>query len=165
MDNDTPQIPFKDRNFWPALFVFTLPWLADIIILGGANQAVNGDAVRRVFDAPMGLVLNALYAAAPFALMAAAMRPRVRVSCALWGGAIVTAIIWAIYAFAGRAAENAKQIIPDTYVEALEYVTPPSGELFLGLFIILMIWPCVVPILMGVAAKFKETPIDDGDMR
>jgi len=67
MDNDTPQIPFKDRNFWPALFVFTLPWLADIIILGGANQAVNGDAVRRVFDAPMGLVLNALYAAAPAA--------------------------------------------------------------------------------------------------
>jgi len=128
---DAPEIPLKDRNFLHAIFVFTLPWLADVIILGGSHAGVNGEAARRVFDAPIGIMLNAVYAAAPFALMASAMRPRPRVSRALWAGAILTATIWALYAFAGRKAENGEVILPHNYVAPLEYVTPQSGELFL----------------------------------
>lgn len=150
---------FNFRKYLPALCVFTLPWLADIIILSGSHSAAGTTTASGIFEAPVGLVLNALYAAAPFALMASAMRPRPRVSRALWGGAVLTALLWSVYAFAGRAAEGARVVIDDTFVKPLEYVTPPSGELFLVIFIVLMIWPCIVTVLMGVAAKFKEAPL------
>ncbi len=148
----------------PAILVFTLPWLADIIILSGPNAGISGAQARQIFDAPIGLMLNGVYAAAPFALMASAMVPRARVSRALWGGAILTALLWAIYAFSGRAASGAKLIPEETFIKPSEYVTPQSGEIFLGVFVFLMIWPCIITVLMGVAAKFKEVPFIGGDI-
>ena len=152
------------RNYWPAILVFTLPWLADIIILSGQNAGVNGAQPRQIFDAPIGLMLNGIYAAAPFALMASAMVPRIRVSRALWGGAVLTAALWAIYAFSGRGASGAQLIVQDTFIKPNEYVTPQSGEIFLAVFIFLMLWPCIIAVLMGVAAKFRERPLTNGDM-
>ena len=146
------------RNYWPAILVFTLPWLADIIILSGQNSGLSGAEGRQIFDAPIGLMLNGIYAAAPFALMAAAMRPRLKVSRALWGGAVLTACLWLAYGFAGAAAQSAEKISED------EFVTPQSGELFLIVFVIIMIWPCVIAILMGIAAKFKEAPLSDAPL-
>jgi len=136
----TDKIPLSARNFLPAIFVFTLPWLMDVIVFAGTSDA------GAMFNAPKGLFLNGLYASAPFFLTALAMRPRLRVSRALWGGAIVTAIIWAILALIGRS----NQINPN----------PESGAAFLWMFILVMIWPCVVTVLMGGAAKFKEAPLE-----
>ena len=141
-DNSVKNTRVTKRNYLPAILVFTLPWLADLIILGGASS----NAPRQVFDAPVGLMMNGLYAAAPFALLAAAMRPRLRVSRALWAGAALTCALWVLFALKGRA-------------NALN-TADRHGVAVLWLFIILMIWPFVVTIFMGVAAKFREPNLE-----
>ena len=132
-------IKFNDRNFLPAIAVFALPWIADAIIF--SSSAIDSG---QMFDAPKLLLMNALYAAAPFFLAALAMRPRPRVSRALWLGAILTALLWTAFALIGRANDI--------------NTNPESGSAFLWLFIILMIWPCIVTVLIGIAAKWKEPP-------
>ncbi len=140
MNEAANKIRLMDRNFLPAMLVFTLPWLADIIIFAGTDEAAH------MLDAPRLLLMNALYAAAPIFLTALAMRPRPRVNWALWGGAILTILLWAIYALRGRMNEI--------------NTTQDNGTAFIIMFIILMIWPCILPILMGIAAKFKEPPFE-----
>jgi len=117
-----------------------MPWLADIIIFFGTDSA------NLMLNAPKVLLMNALYASAPFFLTALAMRPRQRVSHALWGGAVFTGALWVAFALITRA---------DTQSDK-----PDAGAGALWMFIIIMIWPLIVTVLMGIAAKFKEAPLE-----
>ncbi|MEP1229955.1 MAG: hypothetical protein ABJG88_04710 [Litorimonas sp.] len=140
MTQSLQKISLSQRNFLPAILVFTLPWLADILIFAGTQSAAQ------MLSAPKILLMNGLYAAAPFFFTALAMRPRLRVSQALWVGAALTCVLWMLFAITGRGV-------------GLD-VGQKNGTTFLWLFIILMIWPCVVTILMGVTAKFRERPLE-----
>ena len=131
-------IKFTDRNFIPAIAVFALPWISDVIIFAGTSEA------GQMLGASKSILQMAIYTAAPFFLVALAMRPRPRVSRALWFGATLTAMLWLAFALTGRINDV------NTDIE--------GGTSFLWLFIILMIWPCVVTILIGIAAKWKELP-------
>ncbi len=96
----------------------------------------------KLFSAPVGLLGNAIFAAAPFLLIGSVMRPRKRVTMALWIVAVITALIWLFYALTGLSLQSAEDQL------ALNFF------IYMGL----MIWPFICAIAMGVIAKFGETP-------
>lgn len=132
---ETPKRPIvTPTGLITAVIAFTLPFLADRIILS---------AMTDVKTTGMGSVIGmAVYTALPFLLLDSAMRPRRRVRLALWMGLALTVLIWTAFAQTGRAAQ----------VEAA------AGNAHVGLYMLTMIWPAVVIGLMGAAAKIGEQP-------
>ena len=110
----------------------TLPFIADRLIVSAMSEPK---------DIGIGVVIGmAVYTAAPFLLLDSAMRPRRRVRLALWMGLALTVLIWAGFAQTGRAAQ----------------IDPSAGNAHVGFYMLTMIWPAIVPVLMGVGAKFGE---------
>lgn len=124
----------------PAILVFLLPFLNDLIVFGGSGQ------MDKLFTAPAGLIGNAAFAAFPFLLIGSAMKPRPRVTRAIWIVAVLTIILWLIYAFTGLALQNDESLMATNFF------------IYMGI----MVWPFVCVILMGVIAKFGEPPLQDG---
>ncbi|RKQ68829.1 hypothetical protein DES40_1603 [Litorimonas taeanensis] len=124
----------------PTLFVFLLPFLCDVIIFGGSGQS------DKVLQAPAILIGNAVFAAFPFLVIGAVMRPRRSVTLALWVTAFLTGLVWMSYAISGWGYQIEKN----------------DGMANLGLSMFLMVWPFICVILMGVIAKFKEADIQGG---
>lgn len=121
------------------LLAFTLPFLADAIIFGGSGQG------EKMFNSPAGLLGNAAYAAIVFWLLDSAMRPRRRVRIALWVGLALTAIIWLAFGLTGRAYQ----------------INETLGNANIGLYILLMAWPLICVVVMGVVAKVGEPPEEE----
>lgn len=118
----------------PSIFVFLLPFLNDLIVFAGSGQ------MDKLFNAPIGLLGNAVFAAAPFLLIGSVMKPRKRVTLALWIVAAITVIIWLFYALTGLSLQSAQDQL------ALNFF------IYMGL----MVWPFICAIAMGVIAKFGE---------
>lgn len=118
----------------PTLIVFLMPFLGDLIIFGGSGQ------MDQALRAPAVLIGNAAFAAVPFLLIGSAMKPRPRVTRALWIVAIITVLIWLAYAWSGRNYQ----------------ITKEDGVVNIGIGMWLMVWPFICVILMGVIAKFRE---------
>ena len=147
----------------------TLPFIADRVIVSAMSEAKT---------AGIGVVIGmAAYTAAPFLLLDSAMRPRRRVRLALWAGLALTAIIWLGFArsgfkfqaFAGGnlglrdiCAEIAERRKDDllTAADAPQIsqcdAYGAAGNAHVGFYMLTMIWPAIVPVLMGVGAKFGE---------
>ena len=92
-----------------------------------------------MFEEPITLLLNAAFAASPFIFIGLVMTTRKSVTRALWVGAILTALLWMAYAVSGRAY----------------HITSEGGGANIALFMVMMIWPFLVTILMGVIGKFE----------
>lgn len=119
-------------GFITAILAFALPFLADRLIVSVMTEVKTGG---------MGTIIGmAVYTALPFLLLDSAMRPRRRVQIALWAGLVLTALVWMFFALTGRAAQT----------------DPSAGNAHVGLFMLTMIWPAVLVVLMGVAAKVGE---------
>lgn len=132
---DSPKRPIVTRTgLLVGLIALTFPFLADAIIFGGSGQA------EKMFDAPAALLGNAIYAALFFWLLDSAMRPRRRVRIALWVGLGLTACVWLGFALTGRAYQ----------------MDGSSGNAHLGLFMLLMAWPLINVVIMGLVAKVGE---------
>lgn len=121
-----------------AALVAALPFLSDLIIFGTTGR---GD---RIFSEAGILFFNAAFAAAPFIVIGLVMAARKSVTRALWVGAVLTALVWAAYAGSGW-----------NY-----YVNETGGGANIGLFMILMIWPFIVAIIMGVIGKYEPHKVD-----
>lgn len=93
--------------------------------------------------APAILIGNAAFAAFPFLMIGSVMRPRLRVTRALWVMAVLTVIIWLAYAWSGWSYQTSKE----------------SGTMNIGIGMWLMVWPFICVIFMGVIAKFREVEI------
>lgn len=120
------------------LLALTLPFLADVIIFGGSGQA------GKILDDPGPVIGFAAYTASVFWLLDSAMRPRPRVERALWIGLIMTSLIWLTFALTGRTYQ----------------INESLGNANIGLYILLMAWPLICTILMGIIAKFGEVEHD-----
>ena len=101
----------------------------------------------KVFEAPVGLLGNAVFAMSPFLLIGSAMRPRPSVTRALWVALVITLMIWAAYAYTGLGLQKS-----ETGLAANFYI-----------FMALMVWPFFAAILMGVIAKFREPQLMDNE--
>jgi len=122
-----------------AALVAVLPFLADVFVFGTTGR------MQRIFEDPMTLLLNAGFAASPFILIGLIMAARKSVTRALWVGFGFTALIWAAYAWTGRAYHIAQE----------------GGGANIALFMVMMIWPFVVTILMGIIGKFEPHRVSD----
>jgi len=120
-----------------AALVAALPFLSDVIVFGGTGRA------DRIFEEPGILLFNAAFAASPFILIGMIMAARKSVTRALWIGAILTLCLWAAYAWSGWSY----------------HVNAKGGGANIGLFMIMMIWPFVVTIIMGVIGKFEPDKV------
>lgn len=120
------------------LLALTLPFLADVIIFGGSGQ------VGKILGDPGPVIGFAAYTASVFWLLDSAMRPRPRVERALWIGLIMTSLIWLAFALTGMAYQ----------------INESMGNTNIGLYILLMVWPLVCTIFMGIIAKFGEVEHD-----
>jgi hypothetical protein len=118
----------------PTFLVFLLPFLSDLVIFGGSGQ------MDKALSAPAILIGNGVFAAFPFLLIGSMMRPRRRVTIALWCVAALTGLIWAIFAWSGLDYQKGAR----------------DGTLNIALSMIQMVWPFAAVILMGVIAKFNE---------
>jgi hypothetical protein len=118
----------------PTFIVFLMPFLGDLIIFGGSGQ------MDQALRAPAILIGNATFAAIPFLLIGSAMKPRTRVTRALWIVAILTVLLWLAYAWSGWKYQ----------------VTKTDGAINIGIGMWLMVWPFICVILMGIIAKFGE---------
>lgn len=118
----------------PTFIVFLMPFIGDLIIFGGSGQ------MDQALRAPSVLIGNATFAAVPFLLIGSAMRPRTRVTRALWIVAVLTILIWLAYAWSGWNYQMTKE----------------DGVVNIGIGMWLMVWPFICVILMGVIAKFRE---------
>lgn len=116
-----------------AALVAALPFLADIFVFGTTSRA------ERILEDPGILLFNAGFAAAPFILIGLVMTARKSVRRALWVGFALTALLWACYAGAGWSY----------------HVTEKGGNLSIGIFMLMMIWPFIVTIIMGLIGKFE----------
>ena len=116
-----------------AALVAALPFLSDVIVFGATGRS------ERIFEEPGILLFNAGFAAAPFIFIGLAMVPRKSVTRALCIGALLTAILWAAYAVSGYAYHESGS----------------GGGTNIALFMIMMIWPFIVTILMGVIGKYE----------
>lgn len=134
MTDTTNRPTVTQHGLLTAAIAFPLPFIADKLITAAMVDAGEGS-----FGTLLG---NAVYAALPFLLLDSAMRPRKRVRMALWLGCALTIVVWAMFALTGRAAQ----------------LDASAGNAHLGLFMITMVWPMVVVILMGLAAKVGEKP-------
>lgn len=122
----------------PAFIVFLLPFLNDAIVFLGSGQS------EKLFSAPAGLIGNAAFAAFPFLLIGSVMRPRRRVTIALWVIALITIVLWMCYALTGLSLQT------DDRLMSLNFF------IYMGL----MVWPFLSVILMGVIAKIGEDPME-----
>jgi len=122
-----------------AALVAALPFLADVFVFGSTGR------VQRILEEPGVLLFNAGFAASPFILIGLIMTARKSVTRALWIGAALTALLWMAYAWSGRAY----------------HVNQESGGASIGLFMIMMIWPFVVTIVMGVIGKYEPDKVSD----
>lgn len=123
----------------PAILVFLLPFINDLIVFGGSGQ------MDKLFNSPTSLLGNATFAALPFLLIGSAMKPRPRVTRALWIVAILTVILWLIYAFTGLSLQSDDSLMATNFF------------IYMGI----MVWPFVSVILMGIIAKYGESPREE----
>ena len=122
-----------------AALVAALPFLADIFVFGATGRAA------RILEEPGILIFNAGFAASPFILIGLIMAARKSVTRALWVGFGLTALLWAAYAVAGWSYHS--------------YGT--GGEISIALFILMMVWPFIVTILMGIIGKLEADRMSD----
>ena len=122
-----------------AALVAALPFLAELFVFGTTGRT------ERIFEEPVTLLLNAGFAASPFILIGLIMAARKSVTHALWVGFGLTALIWAAYAWTGRAY----------------HINQEGGGANIGLFMLMMIWPFAVTILMGVIGKFEPHKVSE----
>lgn len=120
-----------------AALVAALPFAADLIVFGTTGRA------NRIFDEPGLLLFNSGFAAAPFVLIGLIMLARKSVTRALWIGAAVTALIWLAYGVSGRSY----------------HLLEEGGGANIAIFMVLMIWPFVITILMGVIGKYEPDKV------
>lgn len=97
---------------------------------------------------PAVLIGNAAFAAFPFLMIGSVMRPRLRVTRALWIVAILTIIIWLFYAWTGLNHQK----------------TEESATVNIGIGMWIMVWPFICVIFMGILAKFREPPMPEIEM-
>lgn len=116
-----------------AALVAALPFLADIFVLGTTDRAAN------ILEEPGILIFNAGFAASPFILIGLIMAARKSVTRALWIGFALTVLLWVSYAGAGWSYH--------TYEK--------GGTLSIVLFMLMMVWPFIVTILMGLIGRFE----------
>lgn len=129
--------PLNKTSLITAAFVAALPFAADIIVFGTTGRA------DRIFDEPGLLMFNAGFAAAPFILIGLVMIARKSVTRALWVGGLLTVLIWLAYALSGR-----------NY-----HLTEQGGNTNIVIFMLLMIWPFVITIIMGIIGKYEPNKI------
>ena len=120
-----------------AALVAALPFLADVFVFGATGRAA------RILEAPGILIFNAGFAASPFILIGLIMAARKSVTKALWIGFCLTALLWALYAGAGWSYHTYEQ----------------GGTFSIVLFMLLMIWPFIATILMGVIGKLEPDSV------
>lgn len=123
----------------PAIFVFLLPFINDFIVFGASGQ------MDKLFNAPTSLLGNATFAVLPFLLIGSAMKPRPRVTRALWIVAVLTVVLWGVYAFTGLSLQSDDSLMATNFF------------IYMGI----MVWPFVSVILMGIIAKYGEWPIEE----
>jgi len=128
------------KAYIPAIIAFLLPFLNELIVFAGSGQ------MDKVFNAPLGLLGNAVFAMSPFLLIGSVMRPRPSVTRALWIALIMTILIWVAYAVTGLGLQTSDEGM------ALNFY----------IFMAVMVWPFFAAILMGIIAKFRE-PHTTGD--
>lgn len=122
-----------------AALVAVLPFLADILVFGTTGR------VERILDEPGILFFNAGFAASPFILIGLIMTARRSVTRALWIGCALTVFLWAGYAWSGWSY----------------HVNAGGGGANIGVYMIMMIWPFVVTLLMGVIGRFEPHKVAD----
>ena len=127
--------PPNKTSFITAALVAALPFAADVLVFGSTGRA------ELIFQDFGILLFNAAFAAAPFIFIGLVMRPRKSVTRALWVGLALTVVVWAAYAASGRHYGLSHE----------------GGNLNLALFMILMIWPFIVTIIMGVIGKYEPS--------
>mgnify|MGYP000368126034 CR=1 FL=1 len=120
-----------------AALVAALPFAADLFVFGTTGRSES------IFQDVGVLLFNAGFAASPFILIGLIMTARKSVSRALWAGFGLTAVLWAAYAASGRHY----------------FVKAEGGNLSIALFMILMIWPFIVTIIMGVIGKYEPNTV------
>ena len=126
-------------SFITAALVAALPFLTDILVLGTTGRAA------RILEEPGILIFNAGFAASPFILIGLIMAARKSVTRALWIGFCLTALLWAAYGGSGW----------------FYHVHEKGGGANIGLFMLVMIWPFLVTILMGVIGKIEPDRVAD----
>jgi len=124
-------------SFICATIVATFPFLSDLVVFGGTGRG------ERILEAPGVLIFNAAFAAAPFILIGLTMLARKSVTRALWTGMFLTAILWAAYAASGYSY----------------HVNETGGNVSISLFMLIMIWPFIVTIIMGVIGKYEPNDV------
>ncbi|MEP3889562.1 MAG: hypothetical protein ABJN69_03785 [Hellea sp.] len=122
-----------------AALVAALPFLADVFVFGATGRAA------RILEEPGILIFNAGFAASPFILIGLIMAARKSVTRALWIGCGLTALLWAAYAGAGWSY----------------HIHEKGGEISIAIFILMMVWPFIVTILMGVIGKLEPDRVSD----
>lgn len=135
----TDKKPLNKSSFITAALVAALPFIADLIVFGTTGRA------DRIFDAPGLLLFNAGFAAAPFILIGLVMVARKSVSRALWTGVVLSAFIWLTYALSGRHY----------------HLSAEGGNANIAIFMVLMIWPFLVTIIMGIIGKYEPDKISN----
>lgn len=120
-----------------AAIVATFPFLSDLVVFGTTGRA------ERILETPGVLIFNAAFAAAPFILIGLTMLARKSVARALWVGMFLTAIVWAAYAASGYSY----------------HVNETGGSVNISLFMLIMIWPFIVTIIMGVIGKYEPNKV------
>ena len=124
-------------SFITAAIVATFPFLSDLVVFGATGRT------ERILETPGVLVFNAAFAAAPFILVGLTMLARKSVTRALWAGMFLTAILWAAYAASGYSY----------------HVSEAGGGMNIALFMLIMIWPFIVTIIMGVIGKYEPNDV------
>jgi len=71
------------------------------------------------------------------------MLARKSVTRTLWTGMFLTAILWAAYAASGYSY----------------HVNETGGNVSISLFMLIMIWPFIVTIIMGVIGKYEPNDV------
>ena len=120
-----------------AALVAALPFLADIFVFGVTGRA------ERILQDPGILIFNAGFAASPFILIGLVMLARKSVTRALWVGCGLTVLLWACYAASGW----------------FYHLNEKGGNASIALFMLMMVWPFIVTILMGLIGKFEPDKV------
>ena len=128
---------FNKTSLITAALVAALPFLTDIFVLGATGRAAG------ILEEPAILIFNAGFAASPFILIGLVMAARKSVMRALWVGFGLTVLLWASYAAAGWSY----------------HINEKGGGTSIGLFMLLMIWPFIVTIIMGIIGKFEPDKV------
>jgi hypothetical protein len=120
-----------------AALVAALPFLADILVFGATGRA------ERILQDPGVLIFNAGFAASPFILIGLVMLARKSVARALWIGFGLTVLLWGCYAASGW----------------FYHLNEKGGGANIALFMLMMVWPFIVTILMGIIGRFEPDKV------